>query len=105
MTSGAALALLGRLQMAEKKWAEAEASYKSIMDQGVYEIDSRFNELFTEQGEDSKEFVMRSDYVQDDYGHVMLQYLYPETWGGWHQFSPYNELVKDFECTDGKTIE
>lgn len=105
MTSGAALALLGRLQMAEKKWTDAESTYKSIMDQGVYQIDPRFNELFTEQGENSKEIIMRSCYVQDDYSHVLLQYLYPETWGGWHQYSPYNELAKDYECTDGKTID
>lgn len=104
LTSGAALALLGRLQMAEKKWSDATATYKKIIDQNVYEIDSRYNELFTVTGEDSKEIVMRSCYIEDDYSHVMLQYLYPETWGGWHQFSPYNELAQDFECTDGKTI-
>jgi hypothetical protein len=105
MTSGAALAILGRLQMAEKKWKEAEATYKSIMDQGVYEIDPRFDEIFTEKGESSKEIVMRSDFVQDNYLIKELQELYPEAWGGWHQYSPYNELVKDYECTDGKTID
>jgi hypothetical protein len=105
MTSGAALAILGRLQMAEKKWKEAEATYQSIMDQGVYEIDPKFDEMFTEQDESSKEIVMRSDFVQDTYYIKTFQTLYPEAWGGWHQYSPYNELVKDFECTDGKTID
>ncbi len=104
MTSGTALALLGRLQMAEKKWGDAAITYKKIIDQGIYEIDPLFNEIFTESGENSKEIIMRSCYLQDDYGHVMLQYLYPETWSGWHQFSPYNELVEDYECIDGKTI-
>jgi hypothetical protein len=36
---------------------------------------------------------------------VILIYLTPEKWGGWHQFSPFNELVKSYECTDGKTID
>jgi hypothetical protein len=91
--------------MAEKKWKEAEATYQSIMDQGVYEIDPKFDEMFTEQDESSKEIVMRSDFVQDTYYIKTFQTLYPEAWGGWHQYSPYNELVKDFECTDGKTID
>jgi len=104
MTSGAALGILGRIQMAEKQWTDAETTYKKIMDQGIYAIDPRFDELFTESGENSKEIIMRSDYVQNDYSHVILQYIYPEAWGGWHQFSPYNELVKQFECTDGKPI-
>lgn len=105
MTSGAALAILGRLQMAENKWKDAETTYKSIMNQGVYSIDPRFDEIFTESGEDSKEIVMRSDFVQDIYSIKTFQTLYPEAWGGWHQYSPYNDLVKDFECIDGKTID
>ena len=32
------------------------------------------------------------------------QYLYPECLGGWHQFAVYNELVKDYFCSDGKDI-
>jgi len=39
MAAGAALAILGRLQMAEKKWPEAAATYKKIIDGGTYAID------------------------------------------------------------------
>jgi hypothetical protein len=105
ITAGAALAVLGRLQMAEKKWSEAAATYKKIMDLNVYAIDPRFKELFWEAGELSNEIILASQFQPDVYSHVMLQYLYPETWGGWHQFSPYNELAKAFECKDGKTID
>ncbi|PZR24194.1 MAG: RagB/SusD family nutrient uptake outer membrane protein [Citrobacter freundii] len=106
LTSGAALAILGRVQMAEKKWSAAAASYKKIIDAGTYEIDQQgFRRLFMLTGESSKEVVLASQFIEDTYGHVMLQYLYPETWGGWHQFSPYNELVQAFECRDGKTID
>mgnify|MGYP003217756730 FL=1 len=32
--------------------------------------------------------------------------MYPEAaYGGWHQFAPYNELVKEYFCTDGKDIK
>jgi starch-binding outer membrane protein, SusD/RagB family len=105
ITSGAALAILGRLQMFQEKWSDAVETYKKIMDSGSYAIDPKYRELFWEAGELSKEIILSSQYQPDVYGHVLTQYLYPETWGGWHQFSPYNELAKEFECTDGKTID
>lgn len=104
ITSGAALAILGRLQMAEEKWSDAVTTYQSIIGQDIYSIDPDFQVIFTEAGEKSKEIIMRSCYVQNDFFHANFQQLYPETWGGWHQFSPYNELVKEYECLDGKTI-
>ncbi|PQA54493.1 RagB/SusD family nutrient uptake outer membrane protein [Siphonobacter curvatus] len=106
ITSGAALAILGRLQMAEKKWSDAAATYKRIIDSGVYSVDQAgFAQLFRQTGENSKEVVFAHEYLEDFLSTVMLQYLYPEAYGGWHQFSPYNELVQSYECTDGKTVE
>ena len=105
ITAGAALGILGRLQMAEKKWTAAAVTYKTIMDFGVYSIDPKYRELFLREGEFSKEIIMSSQYMKDKYGQVLPIYETPEAWGGWHQFSPFNELVKDYECTDGKTID
>jgi starch-binding outer membrane protein, SusD/RagB family len=105
ITAGAALGILGRLQMAEKKWNDAATTYKKIMDFGCYNIDPDYRELFQESHEFSKEIIMSSQYIPDTYGQVLLIYLTPEQWGGWHQFSPFNELVKTYECTDGQTIE
>ncbi|WP_211300817.1 RagB/SusD family nutrient uptake outer membrane protein [Spirosoma oryzae] len=106
ITAGAALAILGRLQMAQKKWSDAAATYKRIMDSNVYTIDQNgFAQLFRQTGENSREVVFAHEYLEDFVGTVMLQYLYPETYGGWHQFSPYNELVQAYECTDGKTVD
>ena len=105
ITAGAALGVLGRLQMAEKKWSDAAATYKKIIDFNCYSIDPKYRELFFEDHEFSKEIIMSSQYIPDTYGHVLLIYMTPEAWGGWHQFSPFNELVKSYECTDGKTID
>lgn len=105
ITEGAALAILGRLQMAEQKWTAAVATYKTIIDNNTYIIDPKFRELFWEANEQNKEFILTSQYKEDVYQQVVLQFIYPEMFNGWHQFSPYNELVKDFECTDGKTID
>ncbi|RXK85532.1 RagB/SusD family nutrient uptake outer membrane protein [Filimonas effusa] len=104
--AGAALAILGRVQMAGKKWAAAAATYKKVIDGGAYSIDQAgFRQLFMQTGENSNEIILAAQFLEDTYGHVLLQYLYPETWGGWHQFSVYNELVQTFECKDGQTIQ
>jgi starch-binding outer membrane protein, SusD/RagB family len=105
ITAGAALGILGRLQMAEKKWSDAAATYKTIMDFGVYSIDPQYRELFLRDHELSKEIIMSSQYMKDKYGQVLPIYETPEAWGGWHQFSPFNELIKEYECTDGQTID
>lgn len=105
MTSGAALAILGRLQMEEQKWSDAAATYKKIIDYNCYSIDPVFRELFLGSHEFSKEIIMSSQYIANTYGQVLLIYLTPETWGGWHQFSPFNELVKTYKCIDGKPID
>ena len=104
MTAGAALAILGRLQMAEKKWSDAATSYKTIIDNNTYTIDPKFKEMFWEANELGKEIILSSQYQSGVFQQVVLQFVYPEQFNGWHQFSPYNELVKEFECTDGKTI-
>ncbi|KGO86200.1 glycan metabolism protein RagB [Flavobacterium rivuli WB 3.3-2 = DSM 21788] len=106
ITAGASLAFLGRVQMAEQKWHDAALTYKQIIDSQVYIIDQAgFAQLFWQTGESSKEVIFSTQYQPDVYAQVLPQYLYPETYGGWHQFSPYNELVQSYECTDGKTIE
>ena len=46
-------------------------------------------------GEYSPEIIFCIMGIKDLYTNSRYQYLYPEAaYGGWHQFSPYNELVK-----------
>jgi len=105
ITSGAALAILGRLQLANKDWSNAATTYKMIIDSQAYSLATNFQGLFWQENEGNSEVILSSQYQEDTYSHVLTQYLYPEMYGGWHQFSPYNELVKTFEATDGLTIE
>jgi hypothetical protein len=104
MTKGAALAILGRVQMAEELWNEAKVTYKQIIDLNMYSIDPRFKELFEDGGENSPEIVMTSVRMPDVYGNSIPLSSLGFTWGGFHHFSPYNELVEQFECIDGLPI-
>lgn len=110
-TKGAAQVLLSRLYLAQEKWSEAAAVLRSVIDSGIYELDRRYGEdsyekLFQIGGEYSPETIFCIMGVKDLYTNSRYQYLYPEaTYGGWHQFAPYNELVKEYFCTDGKDIQ
>ena len=104
MTKGAALAILGRVQMWQQQWLDARATYRAIMDLGVYTIDARYKQLFEDEGEESNEVVMSSVRMNDVYGTSVLLSTHGFTWGGFHHWSPYNELVEEYECIDGKPI-
>ncbi|MDR1602206.1 MAG: RagB/SusD family nutrient uptake outer membrane protein [Tannerella sp.] len=104
ITKGGALAILGRVLMAEKRWAEARDVYKQIMDLNIYIIAPNFKEIFIEKGETSKEHILVSVRMQDLYGTPMLRGCHGFDYGGYHWFSPYNELIEEFECIDGKPV-
>jgi starch-binding outer membrane protein, SusD/RagB family len=102
---GAALALLGRFLMADKKWTEAAAAYKKIMDLNRYIIDSRFKELFQDDGDNSDEIILARKYMQDVMGEPFTQLASVPGWyGGYTQFSFFQNFVDMFPMIDGKSI-
>lgn len=109
-TKGAARTLLSRVYLGQNKWAEAASVLKDVIDSGLYELDRRngdesYEKLFQIGGEYSPEMIFCIMGIDDLYTTSRYQYLYPEcAYGGWHQFAVYNELVKEYFCTDGKSI-
>ncbi len=109
-TKGAAQVLLSRLYLAQNKWSDAASVLESVINSGVYEIDKSngidsYERLFQIGGEYSSEMIFVIQNLQDNFTTARYIYQTPESNGGWHQFAPYNELVKAFFCTDGKDIE
>ena len=103
---GAALALMGRFLMAEKKWAEAAQTYKQIIDLNRYVIDPRFKELFEDGGDNSDEIIFARKYMQDVFGEPFTQQAAVPGWyGGYSQFSFMQNFVDKFLMSDGKTIQ
>ncbi|HEY9259427.1 RagB/SusD family nutrient uptake outer membrane protein [Chitinophaga sp.] len=97
----AALAFLGRLQLSEKKYADAAATYKKIIDFNDNSIDANFQSLFNGTNENSKEIIFATQYLQDLSPNAMLQHIYPATTGGWHLYCPLGSLVESYEFKDG----
>ena len=111
LTQDAARVLLSRLYLAQNRWADAASILWEVIDSHRYQLDRRngndsYEKLFQIGGEYSPETIFCIMGIEDLYTNSRYQYLYPEcAYGGWHQFAPYNELVKEYFCTDGKDIE
>lgn len=109
-TKGSARVILSRVYLAQNKYKEAAAVLKDIVGSGLYKLDRRngdesYDKLFQIGGEYSPEMIFCIQGVKDLFTNSRYQYLYPEAcYGGWHQFAPYNELVREYFCTDGKDI-
>ncbi|AWO00289.1 RagB/SusD family nutrient uptake outer membrane protein [Chitinophaga alhagiae] len=100
-TQQAALAFLGRLQLAEQKFTEAVATYKTIVDLNDNAIDPNYESLFNGTNEASNEIIFATQYLQDLAPNGMLQHNYPAIAGGWHLYCPLGSLVESYEFTDG----
>ena len=110
LTCGAVKVLLSRLYLAQNRWKDAADILNEIITSELYELDRRngsesYEKLFQVGGEYSPETIFCIQGIADKHTTALYQLLYPEAFGGWHQFAPYNELVKEYFCADGKDIE
>ena len=97
----AALAFLGRLYLAEQRWANAAATYKQIIDLGAIIIDPNYAGLFDGSNESSKEIIFSLQYLQNLDGSSLMQHCDPAVVGGWHIFCPLGSLVEAYDFNDG----
>ncbi len=97
----AALAFLGRIQLASGKFADAAETYKTIIDFNDNIIDPDYESLFNGSNEASNELILSSIFVQDLLGNAMFQKTYIAVKGGWVFYNPLASLVESYEFTDG----
>lgn len=107
----AALALKGKVLLYNKRWSEAAAAFKQIIDvEGeAVRLDEDYEGLFRGTNEDSKEILFSIQYLTDAGGEgSFLQVHYaPGTGGqgsGWGSFTYTRDLVNDYYMTDGLPI-
>jgi len=97
----AALAFLGRMQLGQHLYADAAATYKTLIDLGDNAIDANFASLFDGTNESSTEIIFATQYVKDLASNAMQLHDFPAIAGGYHIFNPLGSLVESFEFTDG----
>lgn len=102
---GAALAIKGRLLMAEKRWDEAVDTYKELIDLNAHAIDPDYASIFNGNNEESSEIIFSRKYLAGEIGNTTQLYYRPNVDGGWHHMNPFQDLVDAYLCTDGKSIE
>jgi hypothetical protein len=100
-TRQAALAFLGRAQLAAGAFNEAATTYQTIISFGDNSIDPNYVSLFNGTNEASKEIIFATQYVKDQAPNAMEQHFFPAVNGGWHLFNPLGSLVESYEFTDG----
>jgi hypothetical protein len=101
-TKGAALGLLARFYLYNKDYQNALDATTAIMSLG-YSLNPSYAQLFTEQGEKSKEIIFAVRFVQDASNNGET---FSATYTGIPKVDeqPMPNLVKDYYCTDGLPI-
>jgi hypothetical protein len=104
-TKGAALALKARILLYQKKWKEAAAAAKAVMDLKEYHLYPDYKKLFSYAGIDNEEVIFDLQEMPDKQWNFTLQNFGPNSVGGWSSGTPTQSLVDAYECIDGKTID
>lgn len=97
----AALAFLGRVYLAEKRYSEASDVYKQIIDFGDNIIDPDYASIFLPANEMSDENIFSIQYVDVLAGNGLPQHGFPANKSGWHLFNPLESLASQYDFTDG----
>ncbi len=97
----AALAFLGRILMSEKRWSEAAAAYKQIIDFGDNIIDPDYQSIFIPANEMSAENIFSVQYYEGLAGNALTQHALPANKGGWHIVNPLESLASQYDFIDG----
>jgi hypothetical protein len=103
-TKGAAFGLLARVQLFNKKYVEAAAAAKAVIDLNRYDLSTPFTTIFTEAGENTKEIVF-SVRFQEAAGFNTGE-TFAATFSGQPRVNnqPMPNLVKDYYSTSGLPV-
>jgi len=97
----AALAFLGRIQLAEASFAEAAITYKTIIDFGDNIIDPNYSSIFLESNENSTENIFSEQFIPNLAGNPILQGISPRSIGGFTFINVLANLMEAYQFTDG----
>lgn len=105
-TKGAALALKARIALYNGLYSEAKEAALAVMQAGTYSLYPSYRELFMYKGEGCNEVILDYQYLKGINVHrlpkIMLTRMAAPN--GFSIFTPTQDLVDSYECTDGKVI-
>ncbi len=109
-TSGAANGMLAKVYLYQKKWGQAMAAADVVIGSGVYDLNTPYDKIFTEDGENSSESVFEiqayadANHKEDSYGvqYANVQGVRGTDWNdlGWGFNVPSAQLDAAYEPGD-----
>ena len=106
-TKQAALALKARIALYNEKWDVAIAAASEVMKlEGTdVALDPSFRNLFTYEGQDSKEILFSIQFLFGQKVHPIFRLFGGRNGGGHANKVPSYQLVDSYPCTDGLSID
>jgi tetratricopeptide (TPR) repeat protein len=119
-TKGAAMAFLGKAYLFNKKFTEAAAQFKAVIDLGIYDLMPNYKDNFTDANENNKESIFEIQFSLTAGGtDLQWQGVPSPTWGmysaraitfappnfGWRDVQPTFSVLNEFrqeKTMDGK---
>lgn len=109
-TSGAAHGILAKVYLYEKKWEQAMAQAEIVINSGVYDLNTPYDDIFTESGENSSGSIFEIQCYSDanhptEYGSQYAQVQGVRGAPGWDNLGwglnvPAMDLVNAYETGD-----
>ncbi len=106
-TKGAALGLLSRVYLYQKKWSESAKASEDVMGLNTYDLVDNYGSMFDGKNENSEESLFEMQSVARAPGGVWegsSENLYSFMWSpmiGWaNWYTPGEELIQSFEAND-----
>ena len=107
VTKGAALGLLAKAQLYQRKYTEALESISSLKALGLYELDE-YENLFRLGNENSTESIFAIRFLSDEIpflGNCLNQYFAPAEEGGYYFNAPTEDWVACFDDPEDLRID
>lgn len=98
-TKGAALAMMGRIQLYAGRWADAAATTKALMDLKAYVLQPSYSSVFANNNKMNNEVILSVQFNGDkaQRSHLFDAYNQPPAFGGRGSTLPTQNLVDEYE--------
>ncbi|MFC4870793.1 RagB/SusD family nutrient uptake outer membrane protein [Negadavirga shengliensis] len=105
ISKGAVLALKSRVALWNERWEVAANAAKQLMDSGDYQIDADYMSMFTFDGDNSPEVILRIQYLRGVQTHNLPRNFWSRLALGHSNKKPPQDMVDTYDCIDGLPID
>ncbi len=105
IAKGAVLAMKMRASLYWGEYQQAKDAAQQIIDLGQYSLDPNYANVFTVAGQSSPEIILACQNITGTYSLYTIGQLYNNGDGGWSSVVPTQNLIDDYEMSNGLTKE